>query len=261
MPIPSTPDTSQGLFETLLVVEERPVELGAHLDRLAVSLERVFGASLPAGLEDEIGERARGLRLGRMRVTVGRDGASTRAQLAAEDVDPADVFPTWERGADLRSVVFSGGLGEHKWGDRRPLSGVAEGTVPLLLDYGYEVLEAGRANVFAVFGEVLATPRADGRILPGIARAGAIEAAREAGIEVVERPLDRDELLAADEVFLTGSVRGVEPARSLDGAPLPAVTDLSRRVGERLRRRWLAAPVAAAAPAPAGVPPPGPPAR
>jgi para-aminobenzoate synthetase/4-amino-4-deoxychorismate lyase len=256
-----TPDPARGLFETLLVVDGEPVELGAHLARLGASLETLFGVELPPGLDEEIGERARGLRLGRMRITVGRDGGETRAVLAGEDVDPADVFPTWEHGATLRSAFFDGGLGEHKWADRRPLSGLAGDGVPLLLDRGYEVLEASRANVFAVVGDVLATPPADGRILPGIARGGAIEAAREAGIEVVERPLDRDELLAAEEVFLTGSVRGVEPVRSLDGALLPAITDLSRRVGERLRRRWLDAPVAAAAPAPAAAPPPGPLAR
>ncbi len=144
----------------------------------------------------------------------------------------------------------------------RPLHRIATGTaLPLLLDRDDEVLEASRANVFAVIGQALVTPAADGRILPGIARAGAIAAAHETGIEVIERPLARAELLAADEVFLTGSVRGVEPARSLDGASLPAAGALSRRVGARLRQRWLAAPVAAAAPAPAVAPSPGPLAR
>jgi hypothetical protein len=262
MPIPPTPDKTRGLFETLLVVEERPVELGAHLDRLSVSLRALFGAGPPPGLEDEAGARARGLRLGRMRITAGQESVDTWATLATEDVDAADVFPSWERGANLRSLSIGGGLGEHKWADRRPLDEVvAEEAVPLLLDGGYEVLEAGRANVFAVFGDVVVTPRADGRILPGIARAGAIAAMREAGIDVVEGRLERDDLLTADEVFLTGSVRGVEPARSLDGAALPALTDLSRRVGAGLRRRWLGAPVVAAAPAPAGVPPRGPLAR
>ncbi len=261
MPTPPFPDRAQGLFETLLVVEERPIELDAHLDRLSASLEALFGAATPPSLDDEIGERARGLGLGRMRIGVGSNGTRTRATLALEEVDPADVFPAWERGANLRSVFFDGGLGEHKWADRRALGGLAKGEVSLLLDRGYEVLEGDRANVFAVLAGALTTPPADGRILPGIARAGAIAAAREAGIEVVERPLERDELLAADEVFLTGSVRGVEPARSLDGTPLPAAGDLSRRIGAGLRRRWLDAPVAAAAPGRAGAPPPGPLAR
>lgn len=259
---PPTPDPAQGVFETLLVVAGEPVELGAHLDRLSSSLGALFGAAPPADLGNEVGERARGVRLGRLRIAIAPGSAGTRAVLAVENVDPADFFPARERGARLRSHVCDGGLGHHKWADRRLLDQIATGTaVPLLLDRGDEVLEASRANVFAAVGQTLITPAADGRILPGIARAGAIGAAREAGIEVLERPLQRAELLAADEVFLTGSVRGVEPARSLDGVPLPAAGGLSRRVGAGLRQRWLAAPVAAAAPAPAAAPSPGPPAR
>jgi hypothetical protein len=253
MATPLTPDRARGLFETLLVLDAEPVELGAHLDRLGASLETVFGTALPPHLAAEIGERARDLPLGRMRVDVTSDGAST---LATEPVDPADFFPAWERGAELRSLRRDGGLGRHKWADRRPLGALRDGTVPLLLDREQEVLEAGRANVFVGRDGALFTPAADGRILPGIARAGAIAAAGEAGIEVIAGPLTRDALLGADEVFLTGSVRGVEPARSLDGEPLPRAGELSRRVGDRLRRRWQGAPAASAAPAPAAGPSP-----
>jgi para-aminobenzoate synthetase/4-amino-4-deoxychorismate lyase len=250
-----TPDKDQGLFETVLVIAGEPVELGAHLDRLAASLEALFGTALPAGLAAVAAGRARGLRIGRMRIDAGSE-PGVAAALATEDVDPADLFPSWERGADLRSLSCAGGLGCHKWADRR-LLGTAPAAVPLLLDHGDEVLEAGRANVFAARDGVLMTAAADGRILPGIARAGAIAAALAAGIETIEGRLTRDDLLAADEVFLTGSVRGVEPARSLDGAVLPVAGELSRRVGDGLRRRWLGPPGAAGAPVPAVAPPLG----
>ena len=261
MPFPPAPDRTQGLFETLLVLEGEPVELCAHLDRLATSLEALFGAALPPGVAEEATAHARPFGLGRLRITVDRIDSGPRLTLATEDVDPRDLFPAWERGAELRSLSRPGGLGHHKWADRRALDGVEAGTVPLLLDQGDEVLEAGRANLFAGIDGVLFTPVADGRILPGIARAGAIAAAAEAGIDVVERRLTRDELLAADEVFLTGSVRGVEPVRSLDGAELPGSTELSRRVGACLRRCWLDAAAAAGARALAAAPPPGPLAR
>ncbi len=48
-----------------------------------------------------------------------------------------------------------------------------------------------------------------------------LEIAGALGIETREEPLARDDLLAADEVFLTGSVRGIEPAASLDGHTAP----------------------------------------
>jgi para-aminobenzoate synthetase/4-amino-4-deoxychorismate lyase len=252
------PDRDRGLFETLLIVNGEPIELGAHLDRLAASLAAVFELGPPADLAEAARGHARGMELGRMRIDVRLDGTTT---LAVEPVDPADFFPRWERAAALRSLPCDGGLGSHKWADRRALGETRGSTVPLLLDGDDRVLEAGRANVFVASEGVLKTPPADGRILPGLARAGAIGAAREAEIEVLETPLTRGDLLAADEVFLTGSVRGVEPVRSLDGASLRRAGKLSRRVGDRLRRRWLAGSTGAAAPALAGVPRPGPPAR
>jgi para-aminobenzoate synthetase/4-amino-4-deoxychorismate lyase len=238
------PDPAQGLFETLLVLDGEPVALDAHLDRLAASLAMLFGTSLPTDLADEAVEQARGLRLGRMRLVVDRTGAS--APLATQGVDPADFFPSRDRGAELRSLPCPGGLGAHKWADRRFLGEAPGKPVPLLFDRGDEALEAGRGNVFAAFGDVLRTPAADGRILPGTARAAAIEAARGDGIEVREERLGREDLFAADEVFLTGSVRGVEPIRSLDGTPLPAGDDeLSRRVGDALRLKWRTGRLAA----------------
>jgi para-aminobenzoate synthetase / 4-amino-4-deoxychorismate lyase len=253
-----TPARAQGLFETLLIVDGETVVLDAHLRRLGGSLRALFGIALPPGLAEDVAGRARELALGRMRIDVTPAAVWT---LATEVVDPADFFPPRSHGAELRSLPCAGGLGRHKWADRRALGEAPGGTVPLLLDRGEQVLEAGRANVFAVRGEVLITPSADGRILPGIARAGAIAAAEEAGIEVTEGSLSREELLEADEVFLTGSVRGVEPARSLDGKALPPTGGLSRRVGDGLRRRWLSARAAIAAPAPAAAPPRGPLAR
>jgi len=252
--MPPRPDPAHGLFETLLVVAGEPVELGAHLERLGAGLEALYGELLPTGLAGEVRARAAGTDLGRLRIDArtAAGGGGVRATLRIADVDPADFFPDRARGARLRSLPCDGGLGERKLADRRLLGGPDDGTVPLLLDRDDEVLEAGRANLFAAVGEVLLTPPADGRILPGIARAGAIAAADAIGIEVRQRPLKREDLFAADEVFLTGSVRGVEPARSLDGVPLPAGDGLSRLVGDGLRRRWSGASAAAAAPAPAG---------
>lgn len=242
-PLPA-PDPARGLFETLLILDGEPVALAAHLDRLSTSLAALFASSLPAGLAEEVAERAQGLRLGRMRVVVGPRGAG--ASLTAQEVDPADFFPGRDRGAALRSLSCPGGLGAHKWADRDFLAEARGGPVPLLFDRGDEVLEAGRGNLFAVFGEELRTPRLDGRILPGTARAAAIGAAREAGIEVRERQLAREELFDADEVFLTGSVRGIEPAVSLDGAALPRGELLGQRLGQALRRRWRTGRLAAA---------------
>jgi para-aminobenzoate synthetase/4-amino-4-deoxychorismate lyase len=93
--------------------------------------------------------------------------------------------------------------------------------------------------VFVAAGGTLYTPPADGRILPGVTRAVAIEVAREDGIEVREEALSLERLLDADEVFTTGAVRGVEPVREVRGMREWLEGELTQRVAATLRGRWF----------------------
>ena len=101
------------------------------------------------------------------------------------------------------------------------------------------MFEGSRANLFLVRDGVLLTPPLDGTILPGIARAGVLEVAAALGLETREPPLTLTDLASAHEVFLTGSLRGVEPAHELDGAPLPRDGRLTARLAAGLRDRWF----------------------
>lgn len=87
----------------------------------------------------------------------------------------------------------------------------------LLLNQGGRVSEASVANIFALRGRSLSTPPAIDGCLEGINRGAVLEIARDLGFSVSERSLGRRDLLAADEVFLTGSGAGVVGVRSLDG--------------------------------------------
>lgn len=87
----------------------------------------------------------------------------------------------------------------------------------LLLNQSGRVSEAAVANVFALHGRALFTPPSIDGCLEGINRGAIMEIARELGFTVAERSLGRRDLLAADEVFLTGSGAGVIGVRSLDG--------------------------------------------
>ena len=238
---PLAPDPARGLFETLLVADGRPVRLAAHLERLARSAEELFGQGLPAGLEGAIGTAATPLALGRIRVDLLPTDAGLQFQIAAEPIDPAIFFPAKENGADLRTIRHSEWAGAHKWADRDWLERVEVEfgeMVPLILD-GDEVLEAGRANVFLVADGALATPPADGRILPGTARAATLALAAELGIPAEERHLALADLQAADDLFLTSSLRGIRPVRSLDGVPLGPTDPVVERLAAALRSRWL----------------------
>lgn len=245
------PDPARGIFETLLVVDGRPVELDAHLDRLAASARELFGPPAMArvvgparalALARAAGESA----LARMRLNLSPDdrGALDLTAVTAA-VDRATVLPPADQGFALGPVTVPGGLGRHKWADRRLLDGAADalhGEVPLLVDDDGIVLEAERASVFAVHHDVLVTPPDDGRILPGITRARTIGLAGELGIEVDERPISLDDLRAADEVFMTGSIRGIEAVSSLGGHPTRSVRaegPIAAPLAAALRERWL----------------------
>jgi branched-subunit amino acid aminotransferase/4-amino-4-deoxychorismate lyase len=239
----SGPDRSRGLFETVLAADGRPVRLRAHLDRLAGSTQEVFGQELPAGLEEAIAGAARPLALGRIRIDLlPRAGASLRFEIVAEPIDPATFFPAKENGADLRTIQQPEWAGAHKWADRDWLESVEAElgeTVPLILD-GDEVLEAGRANVFLVKDGALATPPADGRVLSGTARAATLALAADLGIPAAERSVTLADLRSADDLFLTSSLRGIRPVRTLDGVPLGPTDPVVERLAAALRRRWLA---------------------
>lgn len=229
------PDPSLGIFETVLVVDGAPIELDRHLDRLAHSLDAVYSMELPLGIEEELRLAAEEISLGRLRLTVAPGKDRPRHDLLAGGVVPGAVFP--ERGAKLRSHHVPGGRGPHKWVDRQGMEHPDEGAGQLIRD-GDEVLEAGWANLFAVREETLWTPPLDGRILAGTARAAVLGIAADEGIGTEERPIRTQDLLAAEETFLTNSIRGVEPATALDGAQLPGGGPLSRRLADALRRRW-----------------------
>jgi branched-chain amino acid aminotransferase len=121
----------------------------------------------------------------------------------------------------------------------------------LLLTAEGKLSEASGACVMLVRDGRLVTPSVTSDILESISRATLIELAREQGIEVVERPVDRSELWAAEEVLACGTGWEVVPIVSVDrlpvgdGRPGPITRALQRAYfaavrGERPERMaWL----------------------
>jgi para-aminobenzoate synthetase/4-amino-4-deoxychorismate lyase len=170
------------------------------------------------------------------------DAEGTTASVRVAEVDRALVFPDWDAAVELAPVTVPGGIGAHKWADRRLLERAeaeVAPAVPLVVDADGAPLEGSRGSLFLVRGGTVVTPPADGRLLPGITRAQAIEAARALGIEVREEPVGPDELADSDEAFLTGAVRGVEPARRCLGVSEWDSGEVTARVAAELRRVWL----------------------
>ncbi len=78
--------------------------------------------------------------------------------------------------------------------------------------------EGTTSNIFFVKDKNIVTPPKEFDILKGITRKIVIELAKNEGFKVVEKGFGLDELLAADEVFLTSSTREVMPISTINGS-------------------------------------------
>jgi para-aminobenzoate synthetase / 4-amino-4-deoxychorismate lyase len=237
MPSPR-PRPALGVFTSLRVTGGRCRDLDRHLARLDDSTWRLFGKHLPPGTRTELAACLTERPSGRLRVTARPFGGPIQVTAEVVPVSPAPAV------VGLYPVTVAGGLGAHKWRDRRILdharerAGLGADQHLLILDAGGDVLETDRANVFAVIDGVLCTPPADGRLLSGITRAAVLRLAAHDGIPVKEEPLGSRLLPRATEVFITNSVHGIVPVRSLAGADAswPA-GPLSHRLRSALARQ------------------------
>lgn len=106
----------------------------------------------------------------------------------------------------------------------------------ILMNTQGKVCEASAMNIFIVKEGTIVTPGVDQDILEGITRESVITIAREMGYPVVERMLDKTELIIADEVFLTGTAAKITPVKRIENTVLPE----DRPITEALRTRLTA---------------------
>ena len=86
----------------------------------------------------------------------------------------------------------------------------------LMLDSSGYVMEGTGEIIFVIRNGVVYTPDLTSP-LEGITRDTVIRLIAEAGLELIEKRITRDEVYVADEVFFTGTAAEVTPVRELDG--------------------------------------------
>jgi branched-subunit amino acid aminotransferase/4-amino-4-deoxychorismate lyase len=112
----------------------------------------------------------------------------------------------------------------------------------LFLTLDGRISESTSANVFAIAGDELLTPTTGAAILAGTTRTWLLAdpAVRALGLRPVERDLRPDDLVGADEAFLSASVAGIVPLVAFDGRPIGTGRPGSRTVAIRdARERWI----------------------
>lgn len=104
----------------------------------------------------------------------------------------------------------------------------------ILMNSQGKVSEASGMNIFIVRNKKLIAPGFEQDILEGITRDSVLQVAKDLGIDVVERPVDKSELLIADEVFLSGTAAKVTPVRQVENYSLSTVRPVTDQIRERL---------------------------
>lgn len=105
----------------------------------------------------------------------------------------------------------------------------------IMLNAQGKVSEASGMNIFLVREGQLITPGVDQDILEGITRNSVIQVARDMGIAVVERAVDRTELLIADEVFLCGTAARIAPVKQIENYHLPSDRPITEKLQNLLK--------------------------
>lgn len=221
-----------GIFETMKVVDGTPFALTRHLRRLESAADAV-------GLDVDLDLvrsgitailHAEPMHSCRLRVTVtggsvhpGTDanGPTVIVQTTAlpEHPDAIDVgVVPWtrnERGATagLKTTSYVDNVIASRYAEKH---GTGEA---IFANTRGELCEGARSNVFVAIDGRLHTPPLDAGCLPGVTRGLLIEWLAD----VVEAPIAIGALAAADEAFLSSSLRGAQAIRSVDGRALPLV--------------------------------------
>ncbi len=143
---------------------------------------------------------------------------------------------SWRRNADeaipARGKIVGGYVNMAFQKSEAELNGYDEAIV--LTPDGH-VNEASAANIFVVRDGVLLTPPVTDDILEGVTRRAMLELAKNEGIPVEVRSIDRSELYVADEVFLCGTGVQISPVVEVDHRKVGAgvVGPISRLMHDR----------------------------
>jgi branched-chain amino acid aminotransferase len=221
-----------GLFETMRAYHGRVFRLDRHLDRLFNSARRLGWSVVPdsddlrENVEQVVGATEHEDTRVRLTVTTGtlRPTEQETPELTViATASPGAKYPTecYTRGVTVLVPGYRQGRQDPTAGHKTTsyfsrLASLREvhargGFEALWLTYDDRVAEGSISNVFAVRSEQVLTPPLDAPVLPGITRATVMELAVELGIPIREQALTLEDLVEADEVFLTSSLMEIIP--------------------------------------------------
>jgi 4-amino-4-deoxychorismate lyase len=226
-----------GVFETMAVDDGRPLCLQRHLDRLALGCSRLaIPVPEPAMLEEECMRVCAGPGRAVLKVVVTRGvgGRGYAPDRHAKTTRIVSRHPWPQYTAGLRSEGASVRICATRLGRNARLAGIkhlnrleqvlarmesaqAEYDEGLMLDDRESVIEGIASNLFACRDGRLLTPDLSECGVAGIMRELVLEVAPQlTGADAQIGPLGIDDLLSADECFLTNSLIGIWPIKGIE---------------------------------------------
>jgi len=229
-----------GLFETLRAYNGRVMRLADHLDRLtdsAASLDMRIDVDRPT-LQQAAADllAANELQDARLRLVMTPGDVPRPGPAAPEPCGPT-TFISASAVQSYPEALYATGMrvciSPYRQSRLDPLAGHKTlGYFPRLLamkdasdrqcsealwfNTDHLLAEGSVSNVFIVTADGLVTPPVDTPVLPGTVRKAVIELAEANAIPIEQRSINIDQLLAATEVFLTGSVLEIMPVTAIE---------------------------------------------
>ncbi len=225
-----------GVYEVIRTYRGRPFELQAHLSRLDRSAEAI-GLAQPYPhtrwaqlIRDGIGRAEFSEAKVYLQIT---RGTAPRDHAYSEDMVPTTVMTIRELhplSPSMKSAGVAAVTAEDlRWGrcDIKSINllpnvlarqqGKRAGVFEVLLVREGLVTEGAVSNVMLVRDQKIVTAPEGPRILSGVTRAVVLRLARRDGLDIEERYPTKQELLDAQEVFLTGTTVEVLGVVRIDG--------------------------------------------
>ncbi|HBD97860.1 MAG: D-amino acid aminotransferase [Gemmatimonadetes bacterium] len=260
---------ADGVYEVTPFYEGAPFCLDRHLTRLEQGLSWMRIQQPVDGLEDvqrrlilENGLESAATSLTYIQIT---RGAAPRTHYFPVDPVEATVYAyakAWDRPSPERwSKGFTvATVPDQRWSrvDVKTIcllpnvlafqDAIEAGADDALLVRDGVAIEGAHMNFWGVFDGVLVTHPTTNQILPGITRGVVLDLAAADGIPVEQRPIQVEELGAAEELFFTGTTGEVRPCVGVDGTPVGdgRVGTITKRLSQLFRAEVEAAKEAAA---------------
>lgn len=225
------------VYEVVPVHAGEPLLIDAHIRRLDSSLEALrignpYSETRWRELIAELTTRNGGGSLA-VYIQVSRGADSGRDHAFPDGVTPtvfamATELPQHDYSQGISAIT----LPDNRWGrcDIKATALLANilakqaateaGAAEAILLWNGDVTEGSSSSVLIVEnGDIVRRPNGN-EVLPGTTTDFVVELARQSGFVVHEQVISEQRLRAADEVWLTGAMRGLAPVVELDGAPI-----------------------------------------